>query len=127
MVSTLAEAAAVQVLRDEDGWVERTVAECVENRARLAEALESRGQRPLPSAANFLMVPVGEGCAVRYANGLRQRGVAVRPFVAMPDVGDGLRVTVGPWPLMERFLEAFDEQREVDRADEVEVVVRRED
>jgi hypothetical protein len=24
------------------------------------------------------------------------------------DVGDAVRVTVGPWPLVERFLEAWD-------------------
>jgi histidinol-phosphate aminotransferase len=114
MVSSLAEAAAVKVLRDEEGWVDRTVAECLECRARLIDELGSRGLEPLPTAANFVMVPVGEGCALRYAQGLRRKGVAIRPFAAMPDIGDGIRVTVGPWPLMERFLDALDEVRAAD-------------
>ena len=109
MVNSLAEAAGAAVLRDEEGWVERTVAECTRNRERLTEALRTRGLSPLPSAANFLMIPVPEGCALRYANGLRRKGVAIRPFPVMPDIGDGIRVTVGPWPLMERFLDTLDE------------------
>jgi histidinol-phosphate/aromatic aminotransferase/cobyric acid decarboxylase-like protein len=109
MVSSVAEAAAVEVLRDEEGWVDRTVAECTRNRERLAEALRGVGLSPLPSAANFLMVPVAQGCALRYAAELRKRGVAIRPFPGMPDIGDGIRVTVGPWPLMERFLGSLEE------------------
>jgi histidinol-phosphate aminotransferase len=109
MVTTLGEAAAVKVLRDEEGWVARTVAECLDCRGRLIQELDARGLTPLPTAANFVMIPVGEGCALRYAQGLRRMGVRVRPFPAMPDLGDGIRVTVGPWPLMERFLEALDQ------------------
>ena len=109
MVSSLAEAAAVQVLRDQEGWVDRTVAEAIQNRELLVESLRSRGLSPMPSAANFLMIPVGEGRALRYAHELRRRGIAIRPFPSMPDIGDGIRVTVGPWPLMERFLAALDE------------------
>jgi histidinol-phosphate/aromatic aminotransferase/cobyric acid decarboxylase-like protein len=109
MVTSLGEAAAVKVLRDEEGWVARTVAECLDCRGRLIQELDARGLTPLPTAANFVMIPVGEGCALRYAQGLRRMGVRVRPFPAMPDLGDGIRVTVGPWPLMERFLEALDQ------------------
>ena len=109
MVSSVAEAAAVKVLRDEEGWVDRTVAEALVCRDRLIQELRSRGLAPLPTAANFVMVPVAEGCAIRYAQALRRRSVAIRPFPAMPDLGDGIRVTVGPWPLMERFLDALDE------------------
>jgi histidinol-phosphate aminotransferase len=124
MVSSVAEAAAVEVLRDEEGWVDRTVTECLENRERLVDALRARGLSPLPSAANFVMVPVAEGCALRYAAALRKRGVAIRPFPAMPDIGDGIRVTVGPWPLMERFLKTLDEVMGADaRADSVVVEV----
>ena len=39
---------------------------------------------------------------------LRARGVAVRPFPALPHIGDALRFSVGPWPLLERCLAAFD-------------------
>lgn len=107
-VNRLAEVAAAAALRDEGGWVTRTVAECVESRERLVAELERRGLEPIRSASNFVMIPVGDGCALRHAAALRERGVAVRPFPGSPDVGDGIRATVGPWPLMERFLEALD-------------------
>jgi len=108
-VSRLAEAAAVAALRDREGWVASTVAEAVENRARLSGELGTRGLGPLPSQTNFLLFPVAEGRARDFSNALRDRDVAVRPFPACPDVGDALRVTVGPWPLMERFLAALDD------------------
>lgn len=107
-VARLAEAAAVAALRDAEGWVTATVAEAVANRDRLAAELEGRGLAPLPSHANFILLPVGEGQARDFSNALRERDVAVRPFPDCPDVGDTLRVTVGPWPLMGRFLDALD-------------------
>lgn len=107
-VSRLACAAAVAALEDVEGWKERTVAEAVEIRERLAGALEARGLQPLPSRANFLLVPVAAGSALQKARDLRAMDVAVRPFTGCPDVGDALRVTVGPWPLIEAFLGALD-------------------
>jgi histidinol-phosphate aminotransferase len=114
MVSSLSEAAGVRALRDEEGWVERTVQEAIESRTRLDGELRARGLAPLPSAANFLMVPLEEGCALRYARELRERGVAIRPFTDLPAIGDAMRVTVGPWPMVERFLGALDEVRAAD-------------
>jgi histidinol-phosphate aminotransferase len=108
-VNRLAEAAAVAALRDPEGWVDATVAEAVANRERLFAELARRGLKPLPSRANFLLVPVAEGRARDFSNALREQDVAVRPFPGCPDVGDALRVTLGPWPLMERFLGAMDE------------------
>lgn len=108
-VSRLAEAAAVVALRDEAGWVAATVAEAVENRERLFRELDARGLSPLPSRTNFLLFPVAEGRSKEFSNALRERDVAVRPFPACPDVGDALRVTVAPWPLLERFLAALDD------------------
>lgn len=107
-VSRLAEAAACAALADDDGWVARTVAECRANRERLVAELRARGAGPLPSATNFVLVPVADGAARDTALALRSKGVAVRPFPACPDVGDAVRITVAPWPLMERFLEAWD-------------------
>ena len=107
-VSRIAEKAAVAALRDDEGWVARTVAECLANRARLFEALDRRGLRPIPSTANFLLFPVPNGSARAWNDALRAQGVAVRPFPACPDVGDAMRVTVAPWPMMERFLDALD-------------------
>ena len=107
-VSRLAEAAACAALDDADGWVERTVAECVANRGRLAAALVARGWAPMLSSANFLFVPVRSRSARDLSDRLRAEGVAVRPFAAQSGLGEGIRVTVGPWPLMERFLQALD-------------------
>jgi histidinol-phosphate aminotransferase len=108
-ISALAAAAA---LDDPEGWTARTVAECVANRVRLAAALDERGLPPLPSRANFLFFQSPSGSAREDALALRDRGVAVRPFPGdMPDGSDGLRVTVGPWPLLERFLAALDDYR----------------
>jgi histidinol-phosphate aminotransferase len=109
MVSSLSELAAVKALRDEEGWVDRNVAECMKCRDRLIEELRSRSLSTLPTATNFVMVQVPDGCALRYAKELRARGIAIRPFPCMDELGDGIRVTVGPWPLMERFLGALDE------------------
>jgi histidinol-phosphate aminotransferase len=109
-VSRLAAAAAAAALRDEEGWVTETVAACVENRARAMEALEERDLVPLPSKANFILFRAPGGDARADALAVRRRGVAVRPFPGdMPDGGDALRVTVAPWPLMERFFEALDD------------------
>ena len=107
-VSRLAEAAAVAALDDRDGWAARATAEAVANRERLFVELEKRGLRPVPSWGNFLLFPVPDGSAKAWNDALRARGVAVRPFPACADIGDAMRVTVAPWPLLERFLAAVD-------------------
>ena len=72
----------------------------------LASELRTRGFAPLESHANFVCVPVPDCVNVGLA--LRELGVAVRPFPGLPHIGDALRISVGPWPLLERFLAAFD-------------------
>ncbi len=108
-VGRIDELAAAVALRDESGWAAARVSETIENRDRLTDELIDRGLTPLPSAANFLFLPVEDGRAI--GEGLRERGVQVRPFLGTPDWGDGLRVTVGPWEMMETFLDAFDAVR----------------
>jgi len=95
-------------LADADGWVERTVAECLANRARLAKEIAARGLDALDSRANFLLVAAPSGSAAADNQALRAHGVSTRPFTGVPGMGEGLRVTIGPWPLMEKFLEALD-------------------
>ncbi len=87
-------------------WVERGVREVIENRARLLEALRERGLQPLPSDSNFVLVPVRE--AIASGKALRELGVAVRPFPALPRIGDALRISVGPWTMMQPLLDALD-------------------
>ena len=113
-VSRLAAEAAAAALRDESGWLARTVAECLVNRARLLDALRSRGFEPLDSHTNFVLFASPSGAASDDALALRERGVGVRPFPVLEGIGDALRVTVGPWPLMQRFLDALDETWKAD-------------
>jgi len=108
-VSRLAVQAAAAALIDAEGWVPRTVAKCVENRARTEEALAQRGLDPIPSQANFILFRAPGGDAKADALGIRAQGVAVRSFPGdMPDGSDALRVTIAPWSMMERFLGALD-------------------
>ncbi len=118
-VNGLAERAAVAALDDTSGWAARIATETVENRKRLGRELESRGLNPLPSQANFLLIPTGSGkgeavegfpgISARELNDrLRCSGMAARPFTNLDAIGDALRVTIGPWEQMVRFLEALD-------------------
>jgi histidinol-phosphate aminotransferase len=106
-VSIAAERAAVAALTQDRAWVSERVAEARVARARLAESLRGLGLSPLPSQANFLLVPVPRASAV--AQRLRERGVAVRAFEALPAIGDALRITAGPAPLMDRLVGALEE------------------
>jgi histidinol-phosphate aminotransferase len=81
------------------------IAAARESRARLTESLRTMGMHPFSSAANFVLVPVADAAAT--ATRMRAAGVAVRPFSAMPGIGDAVRITVAPWPMMETALQAF--------------------
>jgi histidinol dehydrogenase len=107
-VGGVAESAALSVLSRDLAWVRERAQDVQANRDRLAGALTARGTAAYASAANFLLLPV-PGTAAAWNVELRRRGVAVRPFAAVPGAGECLRVSVGPWPLMERFLAAFDD------------------
>ncbi len=104
-VNALAEQMALAALRDDGAWVATHVALAVSMREQLSARLGALGLKPLPSSANFVCVPVAQCVAVGQA--MRARGVAVRPFPALPHIGDALRISVGPWPLLERALDAL--------------------
>lgn len=117
-VSVLAERAAHAALGEQDDalpWVRRHAALAVELRQRVAAELVACGLAPLPSSANFLCIPTPR--AVDMAAGLRERGVLVRCFTGLPHVpralaeanGAALRVAVGPWESMQRFLDTLQE------------------
>ena len=101
-LNSFAERAAVAAMTDDAGWVVERAAEAVSNRIRLADALSVMGLNPLPSATNFLLVPT-PNAAVLTAR-LRANGIGIRAFQNLPGLGDAMRITAGPWPIMERVL-----------------------
>ena len=105
-VSAVAERAAAAALDDDMAWVTARVEEAIANRERLRLELAGRGLRPLDSESNFVLVPVAD--ATGAAAAMRSAGVAVRPFAGLPAIGDALRISVGPWEMMERCLAAID-------------------
>ena len=108
-VSQMGVLAALAAMGDTSDWAERIRAETLDNRERLGEELRLRGLHPLPSNANFILFPVEPASAAEVNRALRERGVAARPFPNMPEIGDAVRVTIGPWEQMEAFLSSLDE------------------
>ena len=115
-VNAVAARAAVTALGEDLPWVRERVDDAVALRARLTDALRALGIEALPSRANFVLAPLPD--AAQVAAQLRARGVAVRPFekLAAPAAtplaatrGSAIRITVGPWPLLERALGALRE------------------
>ena len=145
-VNRVAEAAAVAALDDHEGWIPGIIEEVRTLRSWLAEELTARGTPPLPSGANFLLIPVagaggagatvGEGtagtadsaggrgaaaappapgAAARLVTGLREHGVATRPFTDLVGIHEGVRVSMGPRHELEQFLEAWDDVMGLER------------
>ncbi|HUF26664.1 MAG TPA: histidinol-phosphate transaminase [Gemmatimonadaceae bacterium] len=106
-VSALAEQAGTNALRDDRKWVDAHVRQVVELRARFATELGELGLVPIRSHANFVLVPVERAQSI--AASMRASGVAVRPFEGLAGIGDALRISIGPWPVMERCLSALRE------------------
>jgi histidinol-phosphate aminotransferase len=106
-VSMAAERAALAALAKDRAWVAARVADARASRNRLAESLRTLGLAPLPSQANFVLVPVPSAADV--AQRMRERGVAVRAFEGLPSIGDALRITAGPASMMERAIDALEE------------------
>lgn len=113
-ITASAEAAAVALLRTGKAWVADVIAQTVQNRERLILELSRRGLNPLESATNFVLVPLQadngqpDNPAKMLGAALKVRGVAVRVFPSLPQIGPAIRVTVGPWRMMERFLAELD-------------------
>lgn len=104
-VSGMAELVGVTALRQDAQWVEERIHLAVENRDKLTIELLKLGLDPMPSSANFVCVPVPNCVDVGLA--MREKGVGVRPFPNLPHVGDCLRISVGPWPLVEECVKVL--------------------
>ena len=106
-VNVLGEKGALAALAEDVGWVRGRVAEAIAIRDRLRAALETLGLRALPSAANFLCLPVPDSAGLGKA--LLGRGIKVRVLRSLPGIGDAIRVGVGPWEQMERLVRTLRE------------------
>lgn len=106
-VNALASVAAIAALENELPWVNAVVAEMLVNRSRLVSRLQQLGISPVPSDANFILVPITDAVAV--SRMMLEAGIAVRAFANLSAIGPALRITIGPWEMMEAFLTAFEE------------------
>ena len=104
-LNMMAERAAVEALTTDAAWVAARARDAIESRDRLARELRGLGLAPLPSAANFLLVPTPQAFAI--AASLQKQGISIRPFRALRGIGDAFRITAAPWPVMERALAAL--------------------
>jgi histidinol dehydrogenase len=105
-VSSIGERTAIAALTSDREWVNEKVSAVRGNRESFGRRLQSIGLEPLDSGANFVLVPVAD--ATRTRERLAASGVAVRAFESLPGIGDALRITIGPWPMMEECLVALE-------------------
>ena len=91
-VSMLTQSLALASLRDSD-YFDRCVTQIKENRAALAEALQTQGFEILPSETNFLFVRPPKN-AKKFFQDLKNRNILVRYF-PLARTRDFVRITVG--------------------------------
>lgn len=105
-LNSFTEAIAIAAL-DNIEWVRGKVGEMKVEREYLAGKLRSLGFIVHPSECNFLLCksPVESAKLVK---DLRERGVAIRDCGTYPLLGNHIRVTIGPRPLTDRFLEVLE-------------------
>lgn len=105
-VNALASVAAIAAIEGDLPWVQATVGETLVNRGRLVSRLNALGASPIRSDANFILLPTADAVAV--SKRMFEKGVAVRAFTNLAGIGPALRITIGPWEMMEAFLTAFE-------------------
>lgn len=101
-VTTLGERAALAALTEDLPWVNGGVQRIIASRDRFVTALHGAGYAPLPTQANFVLLPVSDSGAAMRA--LRERGILVRHFHGLAGIGEALRISIADWPVMERVL-----------------------
>ena len=99
-VTAVSDRVAAAALEGDVDWMRANAAAAVESRELLRTSLLALGLAPLPSEANFLFVPVAD--APRIAERVAEGGILLRAFRDLPGVGDALRITAAPRPVMEQ-------------------------
>ena len=100
LVNGLAQAAVLASLESTaEAELRERVAEVIQERTRITEALSGAGWPVTPSQANFLWLPVGDDASALFQH-LESKGIVTRPFE-----NEGVRVTVGTPEENDRFLE----------------------
>jgi len=101
-------AAGCAALTHDRDWLAAHVAVAGQVRDRFVSDMAGRsGWRVFPSCANFVLVtPTHRDSSRAHVETalarLRAEGIAARPLFDLPGIGDALRITVGPWPLLEQ-------------------------
>lgn len=103
-VSSVAEAAALAALRDEE-HIRRSLENNVAGAAWLTKKLSEMGLRVVPTFANFLYVETGED-SVALAKRIQDEGVIVRPLTVW-GAQKAIRVTVGRPEQNQKFIGAL--------------------
>lgn len=104
-VTSLAERAALAAVMHDRMWVDEKVTEARSNRSRFSERLRALGLDPIESRANFVLLPVAD--SRQTAERMASSGVAVRQLENLTGIGDALRISIGPWAMMEECLTAL--------------------
>lgn len=105
-LNSFTEAVAIRAL-DHGRWVRENVARMKVERSYLDGRMKALGFATRPSECNFIIAR----CPVKgtpLVSALREKGVAVRDCSAFPLLEDFIRVTIGPRPMMDRFLSAVE-------------------
>ncbi len=102
-VNAIAQAGALASLDDRE-HIERTRRLNREGLQYLQSQFDAMGLEFVPSAANFVLVKVGDGSRVTYD--LQKQGIIVRPMAGYK-MAEWIRVTVGTRAQNEKFLEAL--------------------
>lgn len=108
-VSALSEQAALAAVTEDVPWVRAGVQRVLDARERFMAGLRDAGYAPLPSRANFVLLPV-VGDSADAMRALRERGIQVRHFHGLPGVGEAIRISIGEWPVMQRVLATLQER-----------------
>ncbi len=106
-VGGLAERAAIAALTEDLPWVLQRIDDVKQARNEFMKRLTDLGLKPLPSEANFILVPTGSKSCGSMADAMRDHGVSVRAFPALQGIGDALRISVAPPAQMDACLAAL--------------------